>query len=72
MSKGDDTPITYSSDEMRRIHLMLDMPKGDVLCPRCGELMHIDNPVVTERGRMFQLRCKPCCSTAVIRNDPGP
>lgn len=71
MSRSDDTPITYNSEEIRRIHLMLDMPKGEILCPRCGELMQIDNPIVTERGRMFQLRCKTCSSAAVIRNDPG-
>ncbi|MFC1639973.1 hypothetical protein ACFL3B_04325 [Gemmatimonadota bacterium] len=71
MSRSDDTPVTYSSDEMRRIHNMLDMPKGDLLCPRCGELMEVDKPTVTERGRMFQLRCTTCCSAAVIRNDPG-
>jgi hypothetical protein len=71
MSVGENTPVTYSAEETRRIHNMLDMPKGEVLCPRCGGSMHIDKPVVTERGRMFQLRCTPCCSTAVIRNDPG-
>jgi len=72
MSRNDNTPVTYSPDEMKRIHTMLDMPKGELLCPRCGELMQIDNPVVTERGRMFQLRCTTCCSAALIRNDPGP
>lgn len=71
MARSDDTPITYSHDEMKRIHRMLDMPKGDLLCPRCGELMQVDNPVVTERGRLFQVRCVHCCSAAVIRNDPG-
>jgi hypothetical protein len=71
MSTSDDTPVMYSPEEMRRIHTMLDMPKGPVLCPHCGEPMRIGNPVVTERGRVFQLRCKPCHCTTVIRNDPG-
>ena len=71
MSTGDDTPVTYSAEEMRRIHDMLDMPKGEVHCPRCGGPMHIDKPVGNGRGRMFQVRCEPCCSTAVIRIDPG-
>jgi ribosomal protein L32 len=70
MSTSDDTPVTYSQDETRRIHTMLDMPKDPVLCPQCGEPMRIGNPCVTERGRVFQLRCKPCHRTAVIRNDP--
>ena len=71
MSRSDDTPVTYSADETKRIRKMLDMPKGELLCPRCGEPMQVDNPVVTERGRIFQLRCITCCSAAVIRNDPG-
>ena len=70
MSTDDDTPVTYSTEEMQRIRTMLDIPRGQLLCPRCGEPMDIGNPCVTERGRVFQLRCKPCHCTAVIRNDP--
>ena len=70
MSSHDDTPVMYSPEEMGRIRAMLDMQDGQVLCPRCGEQMRLGNPVTTDRGRIFQLRCKPCHCTAVIRDDP--
>ncbi len=70
MSTDDDTPVTYSQEEMERIRVMMGMPEGQVLCPRCGEPMRILNPVATKRGRVFQVRCKPCRCTAVIRDDP--
>jgi formylmethanofuran dehydrogenase subunit E len=71
MMHADDTPVMYSPKEVRRIRAMMDMAEGEVLCPRCGEPMHVDNSAVTERGRVFQVRCKPCRCTAVIRDDPG-
>jgi hypothetical protein len=67
MSTADNTPVMYSLEEMKRIRGMFDTPEGHVFCPRCGEPVRIGNPIVTERGRVFQLRCKPCRCTAVIR-----
>jgi hypothetical protein len=70
MSAADDTPVMYSAEEMKRIRVMMGMPEGQVLCPRCGEPMHVGNSAVTRRGRVFQVRCNPCRCTAVIRDDP--
>jgi hypothetical protein len=71
MAESDDTPVTYTPEEMSRIKTMMAMSHGQVLCPRCGKPMRILNPVATVRGRVFQVRCKPCRCTAVIRDDPG-
>jgi hypothetical protein len=72
MSTEDGTPVTYSPEEVERIRVMMGMPEGELLCPRCGEPIRILKPVATTRGRVFQMRCKPCRCTTVIRDDPNP
>lgn len=71
MSEAEDTPVTFSHEEMGSIKSLMEQHVRPVPCPRCGDAMWVSDPIdgLRDNARVFQLRCKPCHCTAVMRDD---
>ena len=74
MSQSGNTPVTFSSEEVRLIRDMMGTPRARVACPLCGETLMLVGPITSEGtvGPTLEVTCRPCHRSAIITEAPGP
>ena len=73
MSRPRETPVTFNHEDAKKIREALGESRVGAVCPQCGEVLNISEPVSREGslGISFEVRCEPCHRVAIITEVPG-
>jgi len=73
MPKFRETPVTFTVQEAGEIRDAMGKSLIRVICPRCGNVLRISDPMAREgsMGESFEVRCDPCHRVAIITEVPG-
>lgn len=64
---GSDTPVTYSSNELR--FLLSELEEGRaLLCPRCQTELVVQAPVQSDDVLIHETYCPSCRHCAILRS----
>ncbi len=64
---GSNTPVTYSSKELR--HLLAELEEGrPLLCPRCQTELAVEAPVQSDDVLIHETYCPSCRHCAILRS----
>jgi hypothetical protein len=68
---SDDTPGSYSDDEVAEMQAMAREPGRQPVCPDCREHLNIGPPFWWGGRAIRELRCPRCNRCAMIDDAPG-